>query len=95
MIFSLGGFNRNLRNELKFAQKIYFWDNGVRNAIVNNFNPLSMRDDRVFSGKISAYEIKWGENAKLKNLDTFTQTYQTEVILVHNKNFREFSRVRF
>lgn len=129
IIFSLGGFNRNLRNELKFAQKIYFWDNGVRNAIVNNFNPLSMRDDRgvlwenfiisermkrnnymnpfiksyfwrttsqqeidyveEVDGKISAYEIKWGENAKLKKLSTFTQSYQTEVKLIHNKNFRE------
>ena len=46
IIFTLNGFSRNLRNELKFAKKIYFWDNGVRNTIINNFNPLSMRDDK-------------------------------------------------
>jgi predicted AAA+ superfamily ATPase len=34
-----------MRNELKFAKKIFFWDNGIRNAIINNFNPLAMRND--------------------------------------------------
>jgi predicted AAA+ superfamily ATPase len=45
IIFSLGSYSRNMRNELKFARKIYFWDNGIRNAIINNFNPLSLRND--------------------------------------------------
>jgi predicted AAA+ superfamily ATPase len=45
IIFKLNGFNRNLRNELKKAKKIYFYDNGIRNAILNNFNPLNLRDD--------------------------------------------------
>lgn len=46
IIFTLEGFSRNLRNELKFAKKIFFWDNGIRNAIINNFNPLEMRNDK-------------------------------------------------
>lgn len=41
-------------------------------------------------GKISAYEMKWAENAKLKKLSAFTQAYQTEVKLIHHRNFREF-----
>lgn len=45
IIFKLNGFNRNLRNELKKAKKIYFYDNGIRNAILNNFNQLNLRDD--------------------------------------------------
>jgi len=45
VIFRLGAFNRNLRTELKKKQKIYFWDLGVRNALINNFNPLSERQD--------------------------------------------------
>jgi hypothetical protein len=45
VIFRLGSLSRNLRNELKTARKIYFYDNGVRNALINNFNDLSMRDD--------------------------------------------------
>jgi predicted AAA+ superfamily ATPase len=45
VIFRLGSFNRNLRNELKNSRKVYFWDNGVRNAIISNFNPVELRDD--------------------------------------------------
>ncbi len=45
VIFRLGSLSRNLRNELKTARKIYFYDNGVRNALINNFNDIAMRDD--------------------------------------------------
>lgn len=45
VIFRLGSLSRNLRNELKTARKIYFYDNGVRNALINNFNDLALRDD--------------------------------------------------
>ncbi len=45
IIFRLYSYSRNLRNELKRAQKVYFWDNGVRNALLNNFNPLNLRTD--------------------------------------------------
>jgi len=46
VIFRLGSFSRNLRNELKFSRKIYFYDNGIRNALIFNFNQIEMRDDR-------------------------------------------------
>lgn len=45
IIFRLNGFNRNLRTELKKGKKIYFYDNGIRNAILQNFAPLSLRQD--------------------------------------------------
>ena len=45
VIFRLGSLSRNLRSELKRSRKIYFWDVGVRNAIIKNFNPLSFRQD--------------------------------------------------
>jgi len=45
VVFRLSSFNRNLRNELKKSRKIYFYDNGVRNAILNNFSPLALRQD--------------------------------------------------
>jgi predicted AAA+ superfamily ATPase len=45
IIFKLDGFSRNVRKELKFAKKIYFWDTGIRNMLINNFNPLSIRND--------------------------------------------------
>jgi len=45
VVFRLHAFSRNLRTELKKSRKIYFYDNGVRNAIINNFNALSLRND--------------------------------------------------
>lgn len=45
IVFRLGTYSRNLRNELKKSRKIYFYDNGLRNAIINQFNPLAMRND--------------------------------------------------
>jgi len=46
VIFRLRSFSRNLRNELKKSRKIYFYDNGIRNALLNNFSPLSLRTDK-------------------------------------------------
>lgn len=45
IVFQLNAFNRNLRTELKKSKKIYFYDNGIRNAIIQNFAPLAMRQD--------------------------------------------------
>ena len=45
VVFRLPGFSRNLRTELRKAKKIYFYDNGIRNAILGNFQPLSGRTD--------------------------------------------------
>ena len=45
IIFRLGALSRNLRNELKKSRKIYFYDNGLRNAVINNFNAVTLRDD--------------------------------------------------
>ncbi|ULT43829.1 DUF4143 domain-containing protein [Niabella defluvii] len=46
VIFRLGSFSRNLRNEIKTNQKIYFLDTGIRNAVIGNFTPLSLRPDK-------------------------------------------------
>lgn len=45
VIFRLSSFSRNLRNELKMSRKIYFYDNGIRNALVANFSTVEMRAD--------------------------------------------------
>lgn len=45
VVFKLGSFSRNLRNEIKKGKKIYFYDNGVRNAVLANFSPLELRND--------------------------------------------------
>jgi predicted AAA+ superfamily ATPase len=45
VIFRLGSYSRNLRNELKASRKIYFTDNGIRNALIADFRPMELRDD--------------------------------------------------
>lgn len=45
VIFHLHSYSRNVRNELKKSIKIYFYDNGVRNAVINNFSPCNLRAD--------------------------------------------------
>lgn len=45
IVFRLGSFSRNLRTELKKSRKIYFYDNGIRNALLANFNLIENRAD--------------------------------------------------
>jgi predicted AAA+ superfamily ATPase len=45
VIFRLPAFSRNIRNEIKKGRKIYFYDNGIRNAIISNFNQPLLRSD--------------------------------------------------
>lgn len=45
VVFVLPALNRNVRNEIKKGKKIYFYDCGIRNAIINNFNPVLSRTD--------------------------------------------------
>lgn len=45
VIFRLQALSRNLRNEVKKTRKVYFYDNGIRNAIINNYNPIHTRQD--------------------------------------------------
>ena len=46
IIFKLSSFSRNLRNEIKKNKKIYFYDTGIRNMVIGNFNPLELRTDK-------------------------------------------------
>jgi uncharacterized protein len=46
VIYRLPSFSRNVRNEINKGRKIYFFDNGIRNSIINNFSPLNLRTDK-------------------------------------------------
>ncbi len=61
IVFTLPALSRNLRNELKKGRKVYFVDNGVRNAIVKNFNPLALRTDAgaLWENFIISERRKW------------------------------------
>lgn len=45
ILYNLRGFSKNLRKEVTKKSKYYFFDNGIRNSIIANFNPLNLRDD--------------------------------------------------
>jgi len=45
IVFKLSSFSRNARNEINSGKKIYFWDTGIRNTLIANFNPFHLRND--------------------------------------------------
>ena len=45
VVFRLPSYSRNLRSEIKRGRKVYFYDNGIRNALIGNFAPLELRND--------------------------------------------------
>jgi len=45
VLYRLRGFSRNLRKEITKNQRYYFFDTGIRNAVIQNFNPIAIRND--------------------------------------------------
>jgi len=46
VVFRLRSFSRNVRNEIRKSRKIYFYDNGIRNALLSNFSDINLRTDK-------------------------------------------------
>lgn len=131
IVFRLQPFSRNHRNEISSSRKIYFWDTGIRNALINNFSDLNMRQDkgalwenfmiaerlkylhnnevlansyywRTYqqqeidyveekNGGITAVELKWNTQKKVRFPKTFTRTYSNaETKFIHPDNLEEF-----
>ena len=82
VIFRLGSYSRNLRNELKSSRKIYFADNGVRNSIIADFRPLELRADlgKLWENFLVSERIK--RNHYLENYvnSWFWRTHQRQEI---------------
>ncbi len=82
IVFRLRPFSRNLRNELKKMRKIYFHDLGIRNALINNFNPPEIRQDTgaLFENFIISERIKYNNNQRLRKNTYFWRTHQQKKI---------------
>lgn len=82
VIFRLMPFSRNLRNELKKLRKIYFYDTGIRNALLNNLNPLGIRSDAgaLFENFMISERIKRNANLGLRSNMYFWRTHQQKEI---------------
>lgn len=82
IIFRLQSFSRNLRSELKQSKKIYFNDNGIRNALINQFNPMSLRNDTgvLWENLMIAERLKRNEYERLFRNVYFWRTNRQQEI---------------
>lgn len=88
VIFSLKGFSRNLRKEISKNPRYYFYDNGIRNALINNFNSLDIRDDLggLWENYIITERIKKQEYLGMFANNYFWRTYdQKEIDFIEEK----------
>lgn len=75
IIYTLPSYSNNLRNELKFSKKIYFYDMGIRNAIIGNMSPISMRQPEEVGHMWENFIITERIKRNLYNKRTFLQHY--------------------
>lgn len=82
VIFKLGPFSKNLRNEIKKLRKIYFIDTGIRNALINNLNPFTLRNDMgvLWENFLIIERMKNTSNNFLSKNIYFWRTHQKEEI---------------
>ncbi|MFZ3074012.1 MAG: ATP-binding protein [Minisyncoccales bacterium] len=82
IIFRLPSFSRNLRDEIKNNRKIYFFDNGIRNALINNLNPLNLRQDAgaLWENFMISERVKHNNNADHDANMYFWRTLQRQEI---------------
>lgn len=82
IIYNLRGFSRNLGNEITKKSKWYFYDNGIRNALINNFNPMELRDDQglLWENYLISERLKLQEYSKLHTANFFWRTHTQQEI---------------
>lgn len=91
VIFSRHGFSRNLRKEYTKSPRYYFWDNGIRNALISNYNRLSLRDDvgRLWENYCTAERAKYLHYKQITANSFFWRTYdQKEIDIVEERRGR-------
>ncbi len=82
VLINLRGFSRNLRSEIKEKSKYYFYDTGVRNAVISNFNPLNLRDDvgKLWENFLIVERIKKQNYQKLYSNNYFWRTWEQKEV---------------
>jgi len=93
VIYRLSGFCRNLRKEISKNPRYYFFDIGIRNALINNFNPLEVRDDAglMWENYIISERIKKQDYLQIGANNFFWRTYdQKEIDLVEEREGKIF-----
>ena len=89
VLFRLPALSRNLRSELKRGKKVYFYDNGIRNALIQNLNPLSMRNDvgALWENFVISEIIKYNHyNGRYANYYFWRTTSHQEIDFVEERD---------
>ena len=89
VVYKLGAFSRNMRKEVSKAGKWYFYDNGIRNAIIGNFKDANSRMDmgKLWENFFITEKLKDNQNHLLHCQFHFWRTYdQQEIDLIEEKN---------
>ncbi|MFA9391970.1 MAG: ATP-binding protein [Prolixibacteraceae bacterium] len=89
IVFRLSGFSQNLRKEINKRDKIFFWDLGVRNCLINNFAPLNLRNDTgaLWENLMIVERLKFLSNNNELHKPYFWRTYTgAELDYVEEKN---------
>lgn len=82
VIFKVQGFSRNLRKEIVKNSRWYFYDNGIRNALIANFNPIKLRNDigDLWENYLISERVKWQNYNGINSNNFFWRTYQQQEI---------------
>jgi uncharacterized protein len=82
VIFRLNPLSRNLRNEIKTNRKIYFYDNGIRNAVIGQLQPFSVRQDigALWENFIISERLKFLNNNRIYGNQYFWRTSQQQEV---------------
>lgn len=82
IVFRLNSYSKNVRNELKKSKKVYFYDTGIRNAIIGNFSPLANRNDKgaLFENYLISERLKFTQYNKQQPHRYFWRTTQQQEI---------------
>lgn len=89
VLFSLRGYSRNLRKEVSKSPRYYFWDNGIRNIVINNFNGINQRDDagKLWENYCIAERLKKISYQNMNANTFFWRTYdQKEIDLIEERD---------
>lgn len=82
VVFKIGGYSRNLRKEIVKNSRWYFYDNGVRNAIIQNFNRLDLRADvgELWENYLAVERMKFQNYSQMRCTNYFWRTYDQQEI---------------
>ena len=106
IVFRMGAFSGNLRKEISKKSKVYFWDTGIRNSLINNFSGLNFRNDigPLWENFVVAERMKFLSYSGLNTNSYFWRTYtgaEIDYMEERNGTFKGFeikwskNKVRF